>query len=64
VEVAGGEAPHPEFQPIQIASTPTAIEIVVDDSTAQPASTPIATSLVDNVATTQPAPGPPAGKGK
>jgi hypothetical protein len=64
VEVAGGEAPRLELQPIQIASTPIAIGTVVDDPIEQPASTPIPTSLVSNDPTTQPAPGPTAGEGK
>ena len=63
-QVAGGEAPHLESQPIQIASTPIPIGIVVDEPIAQPASTPIPTSLVINDPTTQPALGPPAGEGK
>jgi hypothetical protein len=59
-----GKAPHLELQPIQIASMPIAIRIVVNDPIAQPASTTIPTSLVINDPTTQPAPGPTAGEGK
>jgi hypothetical protein len=37
-----GKAPHLELQPIQIASTPIAFGIVVDDPIAQPAPGPTA----------------------
>ena len=37
-----GKAPHLELQPIQIASTPITIGIVVDDPTTQPAPGPTA----------------------
>ena len=41
-QVSGGEAHHLELQPIQIASTPIAIGIVVDNPIAQPAPGPTA----------------------